>query len=168
MEALISATVFGVLITLTAGLFVAAFRTEHQILQTRKVLGETTHAMEHITRALRMAIRDDEGTCIIPGTEGLNYSSGGNEITFINALQQEECQTIFLQDNRINLERGGGSVVPLTSSDVIIENLVFEVSGASKNDDLQPFVTIRFDARTKRSSVVRVQTSVSQRNLDVR
>jgi prepilin-type N-terminal cleavage/methylation domain-containing protein len=171
VEVVIVVAIFSVIITMTAGLFVAALRAERQVLETKKVLGEASYALEYMTRVLRMAKRNDDGICPFNIEYNYDVPPSENEIMFINALQGDECQSFFLDtvEKQIKIKvHGTGLSTPLTSSTIMIENLKFEISGEWKEDEFQPFVTIYFEAKTEKSSPVQVQTSVSQRNLDVK
>jgi len=58
----------------------------------------------------------------------------------------------------------------LTSDDLIISFLSFKLSGESQEDDLQPRLTMAFEIGKKgqpETSRTRIQTTISQRNLDV-
>jgi len=165
IEVLVVAAIFGTLMVAITGLFISALRIEKGVLASRKVLGQISYASEYMTRALRMAEKDKTGICISSGSNYESVSLG--EIRFINALQHSGCQSFFLDNNQIKYETSPGNIVELTSSDIIVENLKFELSGETQSDDIQPFVTIYMEAYTKDSSILKVQTSVSQRNLDV-
>lgn len=164
VELLIVAGMFSVVITVVASLFVSSLRTEKSILDTKRVLGEVSYAMEYISRALRMAEKDIDGTCI--GSKE-NYDVGPESVAFINALQDDACQRFYLEDGKIKFDNGT-KILDLTSDNITIENLKFNLHGESQTDDFQPFVTIYFEAHTKVSPVLAFQTSVSQRNPDIR
>ena len=166
IEILVVTAIFGVLITAMAGIFVSALRTERSILASKKVLGQLSYTVEYMSRALRMAEKDKTGTCIPSGS---NYQiTGRNGIRFINAIQASECQEFFLDDNgQLNHETPTGTAY-LTSSDITIDNLTFDLSGQTETDNLQPFVTIYLEAYTAESPITKLQTSISQRNPDIR
>jgi len=165
IELLVVTAIFGTLMVAITGLFVSALRIERGVLASKKVLGQISYTAEYMTRALRMAEKDKTGTCI---SSGSNYESVSvSEIRFINALQNSDCQRFFLDNNQIKYEISPGNIIELTSSDIIVENLKFELSGETQADDIQPFVTIYIEAGARESSALKVQTSVSQRNLDV-
>jgi len=165
VEVLVAATIFGILMVAVTGLFISTLRIEKNVLGSKKVLGQINYATEYMSRALRMASKDKVGTCI---TSGSNYESVSiNEIKFINTLQNRNCQSFFLNNNQIQYETSLGVIVALTSPDITVENLKFEVSGEVQGDSLQPFVTIYIEAHAENGPTLKVQTSVSQRNLDI-
>ncbi|MEA3453257.1 MAG: prepilin-type N-terminal cleavage/methylation domain-containing protein [Patescibacteria group bacterium] len=173
VEVLVAAAIFGTLMVAITGIFISALRVEKGVLSSKKVLGQISYAAEYMTRALRMAEKDQTGLCVrdVPLGSGIyaNYESiVESEIIFKNALQDGDCQRFFLEDNQIKYETSPGVIVELTSSDIIVENLKFEISGETEGDDLQPFVTIYMEAYAEKSiSKLKIQTSVSQRNLDI-
>jgi len=168
MELLIVSSIFSVIIVVIASLFVSALRVENRIFATKKVLAQISYATEYMSRALRMAEKDTDGICIPDGT---NYrvSVGNEDITFINALQDSNCQKFYLDDGQIKYDiNDGADTFELTSSEVVIEDLQFKAHGETQGDSFQPFVTIYFKASTIDSPVLEIQTSVSQRNPDIR
>jgi len=64
---------------------------------------------------------------------------------------------------------GYSEPLPLTSADLEIVSCNFKLSGQSQDDDLQPSVTISFEIQkgTQPESKIRLQTTISQRNLDI-
>ncbi len=170
IEVLVAAAIFGILMVAITGIFVSALRVERNVLGSKKVLGQISYAAEYMTRALRMAEKDKTGICIPSGS---NYQSASiSEIKFINALQNSDCQEFFLEDGKIKFQTGAETPLPpppleLTSSDIVVDNLKFELSGEVQGDGLQPFATIYIEAHTQDSPALKIQVSVSQRNLDV-
>ncbi len=167
MEMLVASAVFGILMVAIVGLFVSALRTERSILASKKVLGQISYVTEYMTRALRMAEKDTTGACIAIGTNYRTNPPANDRIKFINALQGSSCQEFFLENRQIKFNNGS-NILELTSPDITISHLRFELSGESEGDVLQPFVTIYLEAFATSSPVLEVQTSVSQRNPDAR
>lgn len=170
IEVVIVATVFSVIITMTAGFFVSAMRAERWILETKKALGEASYALEYMTRALRMARKDKSHSCI---ASGVNYEiqalPAGDKITFVNTIQEGACQSFYLDNGQIKLFDHNTLIdMPLTSPSIQVENLRFKVSGETNIDAIQPMVTIYFEAKSGQGPALQVQTSVSQRNLDIK
>ncbi len=164
IELLIVSSLFSIILIALSGLFISALKVEQNILGTKKLLGQTSYAMEYMTRALRMAKKDKTGACI---TSGHNYeiSGGGTAITFINSLQGDACQKFFLSGKQLQYDNSL-NILDLTSTDVSVESLKFALSGDSGGDVLQPFITMYLETKTKNASAVKLQTSVSQRNPD--
>lgn len=177
VEILVAAAIFGTLMVAITGIFISALRIEKNVLGSKKVLGQISYAAEYMTRALRMAEKDKTGICVkdVPFGSGnySNYESGSvSEIRFKNALQGGDCQEFFLEDGKIKFQTEAESPLPplpleLTSSDIVVDSLKFEITGEVQDDNLQPFVTIYIEAHSQDSPPLKVQVSISQRNLDV-
>lgn len=165
IEVVVVAGIFSVLMIVISGVFIAALKAERNILESKKVLGELSYAIEYMTRALRMAEKDTSGTCI---PNGSNYQLTARDgIKFINILQSSACQEFFVNDGKIKYATGAEEL-ELTSADVNVLVLKFEIINETESDNLQPFVTIQIKADTPNSTTLELQTSVSQRNPDIR
>jgi type II secretory pathway pseudopilin PulG len=172
IELLIACGIFSVVMIVITGTFVSLIDTQKNILLTRKALAQASYALEFMSRALRMAQKDMTPDCL--SQAGLNYENfdpgDGNVyhgIRFKNANQNGECQEFYLENGQIKFKRQGQSSLSLTSPDINIERLKFLLRGESQDDTLQPLVTISFEIKLKNSPPLKLQTSISQRNLDV-
>ena len=121
-----------------------------------------------MSRALRVAEKDREGACI-PQNQNYQLIYGGTGIRFINVLAEDKCQEFFWNGTSKQIKfNNGAEILDLTSSDIEITNLKFEISGDSLGDNLQPMVKINLEARVKSGKgKINLQTCISQRNLDV-
>ncbi|MBU1045563.1 prepilin-type N-terminal cleavage/methylation domain-containing protein [Patescibacteria group bacterium] len=165
VEIVVVTGIFSVLMIAISGIFIAALRAERNVLASKKVLGELSYAMEYMTRALRMADKDNTGFCIPSGS---NYQlTARSGIKFINILQSGACQEFFADNGKIKYATGAEEL-ELTSSNINVSALKFEIINETESDNLQPFVTIQIEADTPNSAVLRLQTSISQRNPDIR
>ena len=168
VELLITASIFSIVMVIITGIFVYAIRTQMFLFTSKKIIAETSYAMEYMSRALRVAKKDHLGNCI-----GTNYNYevtyGGQGIKFINPLQGDKCQEFYLDPTTHTIKFNNGSeVIQLTSDGIKIANLHFEVFGDSPGDPLQPFVRILIEAQTRQGgSPLRLQTSISQRDPDI-
>ena len=104
---------------------------------------------------------------------GLNYeinpSTGG--VRFINS--DGECQEFFLETSTNRLKEWKGGPENYLTSD-IMEILFFVpvLAGESQTDNLQPRVTVLLELKRKSAKpegqpAIKLQTTISQRNLDV-
>ncbi len=175
IEVLVSATLFFMVIAGPTGLFISSMRSQARTLALRETVDNTSHIMEHISRSLRMARKDIDGTCI---SSGKNYENPGSDLSKVRFLNYDGlCQEFLLINDRLEEKKsingssdnlGTGSY--LTSDDLIISFLNFKLSGEGQEDDLQPRLTIAFEISKKgqpETSRTRIQTTISQRNLDV-
>jgi prepilin-type N-terminal cleavage/methylation domain-containing protein len=192
VEVLASMAIFLVLSVSLVVLFTNSINTQARILQNQQLLNESSHAMEYMYKAIRMAYRDDgylgnvAGSCT--GTANLNYNVSNGTIYFLgydNPSATYKCIKFYLDtsDNKIKVKKStdagmtygsadAATAMELTSSQVKISSggLSFSVSGDSTGN--QPKVTIMMDmlSTSKRVSPIPeiiIQTTASQRNLNL-
>ena len=160
IEILITITVFSIIITAALSLFGSAFRYQRESLAKAYLLNNASYITEYASRALRMAKKDLSGSCIGAGN---NFATTTDEIKFLN--YNNECQRFFLEDSIFKVEKLG-IVQTLSPSNLVVEDLDFVVSGQSQEDETQPKVTFCFKLKSS-GQEIKVQTTVSQRDLDV-
>jgi type II secretory pathway pseudopilin PulG len=169
IELLVSAGIFAMIIITIIGVFTASIKLQDNILSTKKVIGEINYAMEFMSRNLRMAIKDQNSLCLTNSPNNYNYElrTDSTGIKFKSAFKPGECHEIFLDpiNHQIKFSRNG-TETDLTSPVIQITKLKFFVSGDGP-DDLQPLVTVYLEAKSGNAPAIKVQTSISQRNLDV-
>jgi len=176
IEVLVSVSIFGIIIAGPTGLFVLSLRNQNMSLALGETIDNTSHAVEYMSRALRMARKDRIGSCI---TQNYNYENPGADSSKIRFLSyQGYCQEFSLSGNQIMQRKSSdgtsanfGSGAYLTSDDLSINNFQFLIVGGGQNDNLQPRITIVFNIAKTSAGIglpsINVQTTVSQRNLDV-
>jgi len=185
IEVLVAVGIFTIVIAAPTGFFVSALKGQQKALASQEVLDETSYALEYVSRSLRMAKKElncasksDPTTCacLKIGGYGVNYelTHEGKGIKFTN--YQNQCQEFFLDinDNRFKEVKDGGEAIPLTSDD--LEVVVFKIGPQDswgQNDNKQPKITLFLEvkgvesARPELQPKIQIQTTVSQRNLDV-
>lgn len=183
IEVLVAAGIFFVVLAGPTGLFISSLRSQTRILGLREVIDNSSHVLEYMSRALRMAKKElncidkyDPTTCFCLKSNGYGFNyeitRGGKGIKFNNYQEPPVCQEFFwdINDNRLKESKNGSVPIPLTSDDLEISLLEFESFGEGQTDDSQPRVTVFFDI-TKKGALdfphTRIQTTISQRNLDV-
>lgn len=191
IELLVTMGIFSIIVGAIVGLFIFGVQQQRRSLITRAILDQTSYALEYMSRALRMAKKElDAPDCL--SQDGLNYEIpttpidyriGGNPnlgtgIRFINHLQGDDCQEFFLENNQLKQwSQNRGNTLPLTSTPtgIKINLLKINLIGASQGppglpEVLQPKVTIFLELEggiTGESQKIKIQTTISQRNLDV-
>jgi len=169
IELLVAATIFAIIIVAISSLFISGIRTQGRVLATQEVLDQASYVMEYVSRALRMAKKDESGTCI--STVGNNYELTTNGIQFID--KDDVCTEFFLDSIDKQLKkRIGGTTSDLTSSNLQVNAFRISLSGEAPADGLQPKVTISLEMLGRKiigmaKPKIQIQTSVSQRNLDM-
>jgi len=170
VEILVGIAIFALLVAGPTGLFISSLRSQNRILGLREVVDSSSYLLEYMSRTLRMAQKDKTGVCISAGAN-YEYPVGHNrQIRFLN--YKGNCHEFSVTGGGKLREKSpiGAFPVDLTSSDLKITDLQFEISGGDQNDDLQPRVTILLEitkAAIPGFPEVKVQTTISQRNLDV-
>jgi len=171
VELLIASVVFSVVFGSAISALVWSVRWQKYNMSHQQLISQSSYAVEYMARAVRMAQKDD-GTCT--GVNGKNYlvSNANKKIGF--RRYDGSCQS-FYWDNASNQLMDyidtNPSALPLTSDDYKITNLQFIVLGDNLlGDNKQPKVTILMEIQDKNlpdKPKIKIQTTVSQRNLDM-
>jgi len=162
IEIVVAVAIFTLLIGASAGVFISSLKNQKQGLATQEVLDQTSYLMEYMSRAIRMAKKDMTGSCT--GTAKLNYIFEDQCLKFIN--YNDECQQFCLEGTRLKDENGNY----LTSESLQVSNFTVALTGTSQppTDYLQPRVTVSFNILGQEQAAMKIQTTISQRNLDIR
>ena len=180
VETLVSLLIFGFVSIILVNVFVSVLNSQKRILQNQELMNSSSHALDYMSKLVRMANKDETGNCT--GTAGKNYSlsAAPDSITFLAydiKSSSYKC-TQFLLDSTTIKERKStdddianlGTAQAITSSSVQVDGLTFGLTGDG-TDNLQPKVTIMIKMKSTSLSVnapsLIVQTSVSQRKLDI-
>ena len=152
IEVVVTISIFSIFMIGIMIVFVSFMEQQRKILIRQELLSQTTYAVERMNRALRFA-KD-------------GYENGGNSVSFVNHMQDDELQSFSLSGGQIIHERPVGSS-PLTSDKFEVDNLQFNITDG---DDVQPRVRISFTIKSEiggDEQDIGVQTTVSQRNLNI-
>ena len=169
IEVVMAIGIFSILIAGPTGFFISSLRSQSRALGLREVIDNTSYFMDYISRALRMARKDDIlGVDCLSGTN-VNYEIThlGEGIKFRNS--KDECQEFYLDGNQLKEDKDGNALF-LTSDDLDVSMIGFELSGEEQDDPIQPRITIVLEMTKKDDPdfpKMRIQTTISQRNLDV-
>lgn len=171
MELIISIAIFLLVTGVVTTIFISIIRHQRQVLSDSQFLNQVSYVEEYLSKALRMAKKDSDGSCIPegyiylltrPDTKGFYRG-----IKFINQSAEDACMEFFL-DNAVPDDTGTPLVlkelknspdiddaVPLTPGSFQIESLRFGINGtngcfggeicpggAKQEDGIQPRVTI--------------------------
>lgn len=163
VEILVAVAVFSLIMGVASTVFVSAIKTQRRSLASQELLDQTSYAIEYMSRAVRMAKKDFDGSCT--GLANLNYRKIDSRIIFEN--YDGFCQEFFLQDGRLKEDRAGTENY-LTSPDLnIVSFNIGPDDSWDQDDNLQPRVTVSLDIEGKNQTKIKVQTTISQRNLDI-
>lgn len=177
VELLVSIGIFSIIIGAISGIFIFGIRQQKLALLNQIILDQSSFSLEFMSRALRMAKKDSSASPVCLSQSGLNYeiTRSGVGLKFINHLENDDCQEFFLEQSQLKYRKKIGQIgeesLPLTSNKLEIVSLKFNLIGGSQADDLQSSVTIFLEIRGKgeleNSQKIKIQTTISQRNLDV-
>ena len=172
VEMIIAIFIFSIVFGAASGLFVSAIKNQSRTLANQQLLDQTSYTIEYIGRAIRMAKKDIEGSCISAKLNYATTTSGEGGIKFKNYLDQ--CQEFFrdcgggvckLRENK------NGTVSDLTSPNLYVESFnVGHSDSWGQDDNLQPRVTLFLEIRKAGAGnqpKIKTQTTISQRQLDI-
>jgi prepilin-type N-terminal cleavage/methylation domain-containing protein len=175
IELLVVCGIFGIFALGTFNFFISQVTLQTQTLMLQQAFNELSFAIDKMSKEIRMAKKDDieykrvSKDCSGNPTDKLNFWVITNGIGFRDYLNR--CHKFFLQNNQIMEEALPDiPVLPLTSnSTLVVQNLKFKLIGETQNDTKQPKVTILIEAkiRGKYEIPIKVQTTVSQADLDI-
>ncbi len=170
IELLVVVFVFSLVILATTGLFISAIRYQKKFFLQQELLNQSSYVVEYFGRALRMAKKDESGSCLSSNLIGKSYeiTRNGFGIKFINHSNNDICQEFYLDlnDKTIKEIKNGGLAIPLISNNFEVSK--FKIKFAS--GVFQPRITIFIEIQAKgRDNEIKkqIQTTISQRNLDV-
>jgi len=177
VEMMVAVLVFSIIIASISGIFVFGIREQRKILTSQILLDQVSYALEYMSRSLRMAAKELNSpltTCLT--TYGSNYETydSGTRLRFINHLQGDDCQEFYLENNQLKYKREAASTTPktfeLTSNDLKVTFLKFDLSGQFQTDNLQPRITFYLEIEGKgfpaAQPKLKIQSSVSRRMPD--
>jgi prepilin-type N-terminal cleavage/methylation domain-containing protein len=188
IEMLAAVAVFAITVGAISGIFISAVRSQRRILANQELLDRTSYVLEYMGRALRMARKDDidygDGAknCLTTGDkinyeatssrtllDGITYTGPG--IKFRN--YHNDCQEFFVDISDLKLKESinSGAPVSLTPSQLQVFLQVYLSGQNPPPDNLQPRVTMFLDILGREAAgsrpEIQIQTSISQRQLDV-
>lgn len=176
VEMLVAIFVFIIVLGASSAIFVDIIRNQKRALANQELLNQTSYVLEYMGRAIRMAKKDDiNGPNCCPLGYKVNYelTHGDQGIIFRN--YEDKCQEFFWDVNDHTLKEVKGGVGPIsltsTSSDVVSFKIGPPDSWV-QTDNNQPRVTLFLDIKrlgfpSGEKPEVKIQTTISQRNLDV-
>ncbi|MCD6148335.1 type II secretion system protein [bacterium] len=173
-EMLVGMAIFSLILVAVSGIFVSAIRIQKRALVAEEISRETSYLLEYMSRALRMARKDDVGGVdCLGGNKKTNYEITPTGIKFRN--YKDQCQEFYLDTTTYQLiekiSSSGGELIStstLTSPNLRVNYFYVNIFGAEQGDNQQPRVTITMEITKRNVSQpkVRVQTTISQRQLD--
>lgn len=167
LELIIAVAIFLVLTTIAGNIIFSAVRFQRVASDAQDLEDNLRGAFEIMGREIRLAAKDDQGTCVASRT---NYEFTAESLKFLT--DRNTCIR-YSRDSAGRIQKENLSpALPteqLTADSVEVLSLRFDVLGESGDDKEQPRVVIRVSARNKGSAepLLKLQTTLTQRELDV-
>lgn len=154
VELLVAMAIFSVVVSVATGAFIRALRTQRQLVAFSAANSNLSLVLEQMAREIRV------------GREFSQQASG--ELSFVNGRGETVTYSYDDQAQAIYRQAGNGLRQPLTSGNVAIRDLRF-VTRFVGDDGYPARVTVTASVSPKEvgvsSSVVRIQTTLSARNI---
>ena len=161
IEMIVSVAIFATVVLIAVGALLSIINVNRKANELRVVMENLNFAIESIARDVRTGT--DYGCTVVPGN-----CNDGNQLYFIDQANNSVRYT--LTDGSITRRVEGGDVVPVTSSEVVIEDIHFWIRGVGTGDTMQPRVlmTVQGMAGTDGKNETRfsLQTTISQRDTE--
>lgn len=196
IETLVVVAITAVVILATMQIIADMIRIQNRTLAQETMFDQISYFLDYLSKDVRMADTDkDTGTgrkCDSffagfwgqpqPAGRQMIYQTSPEDVFFLN--QRGECIRYFFDNSSANngkiilqkfrpasgFNPSDQFALPLTSDDFDVKSLRFMIAGQQTGSDTQlPIITVVLDMQNKRFEDVKVkiQTTVSQRNLDV-
>jgi len=184
IEVMAAVVIFSLVLSSLMGFFIGALKSQRNNLANQELIDNVSFVLEYMSRSLRMARKDDvvakgetgEINCLSQTKVNYEISHSGQGIKFRN--YKNECVDFYVEDGRLKEWKKVGELESLnflTPASIEIDSFAIGPSDSwDQLDNEQPKVTLFIKARGLRGQTeeiqpeISVQTSVSQRNLDVR
>lgn len=167
----------GIFIAISAGLgevISVSIQNQVKIVAMQNTFSQAIFSLDKIEKELRMAKKDLSGSCV--GVTGRNYNVvQGDSITFL-FLDQDlglRCKKYGVESGKIKeyISADMTSTFPAginVTSIFDVNSLKFILTGdTSSQDNLQPKITILMNISNDYLSPMNIQTTISQRRLDL-
>lgn len=159
-EMTVALAIFGIVVPAVMAVFVSSLRIQRRSSAAETLVDNVRFALEFMEREMRTGRRfsDELGD----GSVLKFQNDRGQTVRYRLAAEAlERCTVQPCPDE---------SYANLTSPDVTVSNVKFRLAGESTVDTKQPRLTLTFQAgvRSEPDFVLRMQTTVSQRDVDIK
>lgn len=174
VEIMVSITIFGLVFGMISTMFASAIKAQRKSLITQDLLSQTSYSMEYMGRHLRMAKEQQGGLpALCLSQDGLSYETTTTGIKFVSYEDPSCCWQFYLDGDRLKRQISSCSSKNsdsfLTSANFSVERFKINlIEGAGE----QPRITFSLrmkgkGERPEEQPVIEIQTTISQRNLNV-
>ena len=167
IELMVAVSIFIIIMTISMGSIIGIFDASRKSRSLKTVLNNLNLAVESMSKEMRFG---DNYHCGVSCTITLpkNCSNGDTLMSFLSS--DDEQVTYRLNGTTIEKKVDAEIYLPLTGSEIVIDDLTFYTLGSGVGDSLQPkvLIIIRSHSGTgKGRTDFTLQTLVSQRALDI-
>jgi type II secretory pathway component PulJ len=178
---MVSVSIFAIVMLMATGALLSIIDTNRKAQSQQTSFTELNFALESMSRAIRVG---STFRCIPDSYSNINIdqpqdcAGGGGAFAFeaFNGSPANPNDQIVYRLNGTQIERslqggGGSSFVPVTSPEIVIQDLSFYTRGSVSGDGLQPLVLISIygyaGSTTKTRVDFNVQTTITERLRDL-
>jgi prepilin-type N-terminal cleavage/methylation domain-containing protein len=183
IEVLAAVAIFSIVLSSITGFFIGVLKSQRSNMANQELIDNISFTLEYVSRSLRMARKDDvvakgetgEVNCLSGNKVNYELTHSGQGIKFRS--YKNECINFFVEDGRLKEWKKVGVVETenfLTPESMGIELFAFGPEDSwDQLDNEQPKVTFFIKAKMaggeglEYQPEISIQTSVSQRNIDV-
>jgi prepilin-type N-terminal cleavage/methylation domain-containing protein len=163
IEIIVSLSVFSAVILIILGAVLSIMNLQKKTNAFRAAQENLSYAFESIAKEMRTGTRYASVSGDFPSHDITFKNDQGNQVVYkVGGGGNYDGQIVKCVD--------GNPCVPLTSSELVVDNLTFVIKGAGGNDGQQPWVRIlvscKVGAGTKYETSLFLQTAVTQRKRD--
>jgi len=178
VEIMVSITIFGLVFGIISAMFASAIKAQRKSLITQDLLSQASYSMEYMSRHLRMAKEQQGGlpaNCL--SLDGLSYeltaTAATTGIKFVSYEDPSCCWQFYLDGGRLKRQVSSCSSKDsndfLTSANFSVERFKINLVGGTEG---QPRITFSLKMkgtgeRPEEQPIIEIQTTISQRNLNV-
>lgn len=166
LELMVAVSLFSITILMSTRIFVTVIDGQRDAIAAQNMQESIRYTFERISKEIRMAQKDVDGSCTGTADKVYNTNAGNDELTFLN--YHGECVAYSLGDYRLQVQRLtiDPSPLPITLEKIKINNLQFELLGSNLETD-QLMVVMKIDAEAEAKEQfkhkIKTQTSISSR-----
>jgi prepilin-type N-terminal cleavage/methylation domain-containing protein len=179
IEIVVSVAIFSILAVIFSNFLFGSIRSQQKALASQELIDNVSYNLEYISRAIRMAKKDHDGSCLTTVGAKYNYETNANSdrIRFLN--YQDKCQEFYLDNGEIKERKSSdnsavnfASAVSLTPSNFTVTSFKLGPDDSwSQSQKTQPRITLSLQIEKTESSgnvlsSIDIQTTISQRNLN--
>ncbi len=172
VELMVSLSIFVLAMVLVVGAVLSVLDINNRAQSQKTAMDNLNFALESMSRTIRFGTNYHCGI-FPPLTAPNDCASGSYSLSLSTTTTSASLVTYGLLNGSLTESINGGTAYAITSPEVTIQSLVFRVFGSAPGDTFQPEVIITVSGisgsanKPKTQSSFRLETTVSQRRLDI-